>query len=79
MNDSVGADLPPAPRHVNPQDKYTQQPGLLRHVEMTSAVQGQNSATFTDRDGNVKLRRGTYLQLGVAPQGNNNGQQQTGM
>jgi hypothetical protein len=78
VNSSMGGDLPPAPRHINPQDKYTQQPGLLSHIGMKSAVQGQNSVTFTDQDGNVKLKQGTYLQLGIAPQ-NNTGRQQTGM
>lgn len=77
VNDSVGGGLPPAPRHINPEDKYTQQPGLLSHIAMKSAVQGQNSATFTDSDGNVKLRQGTRLQLAIAPLGN--GQQQSGM
>jgi hypothetical protein len=75
---AMGGILPPAPRHINPQDKYTEEPGLLRHIEMKSAVQGHNSATFTDRDGNVKLNRGTYLQLAIAPRASN-GMQQSGM
>lgn len=71
---SMGGELPSAPRQINPQDRYTQKPGLLRHIEMKSAVQGRNSATFTNQDGNVKLNRGTYLQLAIAPQMNVNSQ-----
>ena len=67
---SMGGTLPPAPRHISDHDKYTQEPGLLHDIEMKSAVQGQNSATFTDRSGNVKLNQGTYLQLAIAPQNN---------
>lgn len=70
---SMGGQLPPAPAHISPQDRFTQEPGLLRHIEMKSAVQGQNSATFTNENGNVRLGQGTYLQLAIAPV--NNGQQ----
>ncbi|HEY1809295.1 MAG TPA: hypothetical protein VGG42_12075 [Acidobacteriaceae bacterium] len=63
---SMGGELPPAPRHINPNDRYTQEPGMLRHIGMKSAVQAHNSATFTDQSGNVKLARGTYLQLAIA-------------
>lgn len=69
---SMGGDLPPAPKHINPQDKYTEEPGMLKHIEMKSAVQGNNSATFTERDGNVRLNRGTWLQLAIAVQNNSN-------
>ena len=61
----MGGALAPAPRHINPQDRYTQEPGLLSHIEMKSRVQGRNSATFTEENGNVKLNRGTYLQLAI--------------
>lgn len=71
---NMGGDLPPAPRHINPLDKYTQEPGMLGHVELTSAVQGHNSGTFTDQKGNIKLNQGTYLQLAISPV--NNGMQQ---
>lgn len=74
---SMGGSLPPAPRHINPQDRYTQEPGLLHHIEMKSAVQGHNSATFTDLSGNLKLSRGTYLQLAIAPR--NDVTRQSGM
>lgn len=76
---SMGSELPPAPRHINPQDKYTQEPGLLKNVEMKSAVQARNSATFTDRDGNLRLNAGTYLQLAIAPQSNSNMHSQSTM
>lgn len=67
---SMGGMLPPAPRHINPKDRYTQEPGMLRHIGMESAVQAHNSATFTDQTGNVKLDRGTYLQVAIADQHN---------
>lgn len=63
---SMGGELPPPPRHINAKDKYTQEPGLLKHIELKSAVQGNNSGTFRDMSGNVKLSRGTYLQLAIA-------------
>jgi hypothetical protein len=75
---SMGTEIPPVPSHIRAQDKFTQEPGLLHHIEMKSSVQAHNSATFTDRDGNVKLNRGTYLQLAIAPR-SQNGQQQSGM
>ncbi|HTV15875.1 MAG TPA: hypothetical protein VME68_14235 [Acidobacteriaceae bacterium] len=56
----------PAPRHVDPQQKVVQQAGMLRHVEMKSSVQGQNSGTFWKSDGNFRLAKGTYLQVGIA-------------
>lgn len=74
---SMGGELPPAPRHINAKDKYTQEPGLLHDVEMKSAVQGHNSATFTDRNGNVRLDQGDYLQLAIAAQ--NKAAQRNGM
>lgn len=77
--DDMSDELPPAPRHINPMEKYTQEPGLLSHIQMTSAVQARNSGTFTDRDGNVKLNAGTYLQLAIAPQTITSGQQRSAM
>lgn len=55
-----------APRHINPRTAVDQEAGQLRHVSMHSRVQGNNSGTFRDKDGNVKLAAGTYLQVGVA-------------
>jgi len=60
-----------APRHVPAQDQFTQQPGTLSHVTMTSRVSGHNSATFSDNKGDVKLEAGTFLQVGIAPRQNN--------
>lgn len=67
---SMGGDLPPAQRHINPKDRWTQEPGLLHNIELKSAVRSHNSATFTDKNGNVRLNRGSYLQLAIAPQHN---------
>ena len=38
---------------------------------MTSRASGSNSATFTNKNGDVKLRAGTFLQVGIARQQNN--------
>jgi len=71
---SMGGELPSAPKHINPKDKYTQEPGVLHHIEMKSAVQSLNSATFSDQTGNVRLNTGTYLQLAIAPSNGQSGQ-----
>ena len=57
----------PAPRHVAAKDRFDQEPGMLSHIAMMSRVSGHNSGTFTNKNGNVKLQRGTFLQVGIAP------------
>jgi len=59
--------MPPPPRHVDPQQKVDQEPGLLHHVELKSSVQAENSGTFSKENGNFRLNQGTYLQVGIAP------------
>lgn len=59
--------IPPAPSHINDQARIDQEAGLLSHISMHSAVQSSNSGTFRDSRGNLKLRTGTYLQVGIAP------------
>ena len=61
----------PAPRHISPREKIDQEPGLLSHVSMVASARGKNSATFRDKDGNVKLNAGTYFQIGIAPASGN--------
>ena len=56
-----------------------QEPGTLGHVAMHSAVKDNVSAEFTSKDHNVNLKRGTHLQIAIAPeaaqsQGTANGQ-----
>lgn len=63
-------EMGPAPRHINPKEAVDQESGQLRHVSLHSRVQGNNSGTFQDKDGNVKLAAGTYLQVGVAAMNN---------
>jgi hypothetical protein len=58
----------PAPQHIDPKQTVLQEPGLLSHVEMKSAVQGDDSGTFSKVKGNFRLSAGTYLQLGIAAQ-----------
>ena len=72
-------EVGPPPEHVNPNGRFDQQPGQLRHVAMHSQVEGNNSATFQDKDGNVKLAAGTYLQVGIAAMNNNAASTSSGM
>lgn len=59
--------IPPPPMHVSSKERIDQEPGLIHHVSMNSAVQSNNSGTFRDSKGNLKLRAGTFLQVGIAP------------
>jgi hypothetical protein len=59
--------MPPAPKHISYKERVDQEPGMLSHVSMHSAVQNSNSAIFRDNRGNLKLRAGTFLQVGIAP------------
>ena len=56
-----------APRRIASQDKFDQESAALHNVSLHSAVQDNNSGTFTQKDGNVKLVAGTFLQVGIAP------------
>ena len=58
--------MPAAPRHVSSNFRVDQQPGMIGHVSLHSAVESRESATFRDARGNLKIGRGTYLQLGIA-------------
>jgi hypothetical protein len=60
-----------APQHVNSNETVNQEPGQLRHIALRSKVQSDNSGTFEEKDGNVKLAAGTYLQVGIAAMNNN--------
>ena len=60
--------IPPAPQHINSQERVDQEPGLLHDISLHSAVQNHNSGTFRDSRGNLKLNAGTFLQVGIAPQ-----------
>jgi hypothetical protein len=69
----------PAPKHISPKERIDQEAGLLSHVSMIASAQGHNSATFRDKNGNVKLGTGTYFQVGVAPlSGSSNGMMSSG-
>ena len=69
---SYGEDeMGQAPSHVNSQQAIDQEAGLLNNISMTSRVQGQNSGTFTKKDGNLTLAPGTYFQLAIAPTNGN--------
>lgn len=69
----------PAPKHISPKQKVDQEPGLLSHTSMRASADGNNSATFRDTDGNLKLKQGMYFQVGVAPlNGTSNAMTQSG-
>ncbi|MFP5226650.1 MAG: hypothetical protein ACLGXA_03405 [Acidobacteriota bacterium] len=61
-----------APRHVSPKDRFDQEPGMLSHVAMKSRVSGHNSATFSNKKGDVNLRNGTFFQVAIAHRTNTN-------
>jgi hypothetical protein len=60
--------MPAAPRHISNKERIDQEPGLLHHVSLHSAVRSRESATFRDNRGNLKLGLGTFLQIGIAPE-----------
>lgn len=59
--------MPPVPNHISSQERVDQEAGMLSHVSVHSAVQSHDSVTFRDSHGNLKLRAGTFLQVGIAP------------
>lgn len=59
--------MPPVPSHINSKERIDQEPGMLSHISLHSAVQSNSSGTFRDNKGNLKLSAGTFLQLGIAP------------
>lgn len=60
----------PPPEHVNSNEAVNQEPGQLGHIALHSNVQSDNSGTFENKDGNVKLAAGTWLQIGIAAMNN---------
>lgn len=63
----------PAPRHISMKEQVDQEPGVLSHTSMRSAVRSHDSATFRKDDGDVRLLAGSYFQLGIAPANQQNG------
>ena len=59
--------MPSAPSHVSSTERIDQEAGMIEHVSLHSAVQSTDSATFRDARGNLNLKAGTFLQLGIAP------------
>ena len=58
------------PRHIPNDERIQQDPGTLSHVMMKSSVQSQVSGVFLSKKHNINLRRGTRLQLAIAPETN---------
>ena len=68
VDPTATSSLMPLQPHTIPSDrKVDQQPGTLSHVAMHSSVQSNASGVFTNKDGNVNLKRGTRLQVAIAP------------
>lgn len=72
------ASMGPVQKHVSLKDRFDQEAGTLHDVAMHSRVSGQDSATFSNKKGNVKLRAGTFLQLGIGHGSSTNGNMSTG-
>ncbi len=72
------ASMGPVQKHVSMKDRFDQEAGTLQHIAMKSRVSGENSATFSNKNGNVKLRAGTFLQVGIGQQSNTNGNMSSG-
>lgn len=64
---SNGALMAGEPASIPADQKIVQEAGTLSHVTMRSAVQSNVSATFTSKDRDVNLKRGTRLQIAIAP------------
>jgi hypothetical protein len=62
-----GSLLATQPRAIPADQKVDQEPGTLGNVEMHSSVQSNASGVFVNKDGNVNLKRGTRLQIAIAP------------
>lgn len=63
-----GTLMPVQPHTIPDTQKVDQEPGMLRHVALRSAVQSDVSGVFTNQNGNINLKRGTRLQIAIAPQ-----------
>lgn len=56
------------PRNIPSNQKIDQEPGTLSHIAMRSAVQSSVSGVFLSKKHDIKLDRGTRLQLAIAPE-----------
>lgn len=62
-----GSVMAVQPRTISANERVDQEPGTLGHIELHSAVRSNASGVFVDKDGNFKLKSGTYLQVAIAP------------
>lgn len=56
------------PRTIPSNQKIIQEPGTLSHIALHSAVQSNVSGVFLSKKDDIKLDRGTRLQLAIAPE-----------
>ena len=68
QGDNASGRYMPAPPATVANDASVQQPGAIGKVSLDSSAKNSNSALFARKDGNFTLDRGTYLQLGIAPE-----------
>ena len=64
---SSGGLMAVQPETIPNDQKVVQKAGTLDGVSMHSAVQSNASGTFMSNDGNVDLKKGTRLQIAIAP------------
>lgn len=62
-----GSMLPDQPHIIPADQKVDQTPGLLKGIEMRSDAESDASGVFTSDGRDIDLRRGTQLQLAIAP------------
>lgn len=72
------SSMAPVQKHISLKDRFNQEPGTLHHIAMRTQVSGQNSATFNNQNGNVKLRTGTFFQVGIGSSSASNGNMSAG-
>jgi hypothetical protein len=68
------SDEPLLPQSIPVDEKVDQEPGALHNnVAMHSAAKEDVSAVFTSTDHNIDLKKGTQLQVAIAPEGGSQG------
>jgi hypothetical protein len=64
---SNGSLVAGQPHFIPADQKIDQEPGTLSHVSMHSSVESSASGVFMSTDRNVDLKKGTELQIAIAP------------
>lgn len=59
--------LPSEPHFISPKEQIDQEPGVLSHVALHSAVASKASGVFVSKDRDINLKSGTQFQIALAP------------